>query len=1171
MHCPSCGHSNRSGAHFCGKCAAPLSGPSLCAGCGASNPVGQSFCDACGNALGAVDQGATAQGAAGQRGEYAPAARKALGASARATGEGARGSVIGRVRGAADPRLEVPAHLAEKIRAGRGGLQGERKQVSVLFADVVGSMALSEHSDPEQWRQIMERVFTILCEGVHRLEGTVDKFTGDGIMALFGAPIAHEDHALRACHAALHLKRELAAHGEELRRAHGIDLAVRIGLNSGEVVFGAIGEDLAIEYTAVGHMVGLAQRMESLAEPGTAYLTQRTASLVEGFFNVRDLGEFQVNGVSRPVRVYELAGVGVARGRMDVQRERGLSRFVGREEEMELLESALERSVAGQGQVVGIVGEPGIGKSRLCHELTEHCRARGLAVYGMAAQAHTRTVPLLPVLELLRSYFKIAESDSDEAARQRIEGGLLSLDRAFEEDMPLIFDFLAVHDPARPVPQMDPEARQRQLLSLMRRLAHAGGAREPGVVVLEDMHWLDPASEVFVANHVEAIRNTRGLAVLTFRPEYQASWMTRSYYRQVPLTRLSAGALEELLSDLLGTDPSLDGVVELISERTEGNPFFVEELVRSLVEAGSLEGEPGSYRLVATVERLAAPASVQAVLSARIDRLGAREKEVLQSAAVIGRELPGAVLERVVELDRRELEEALHGLRAREFLYEQRPHPEALYAFRHPLTQEVAYRSQLADRRATRHAQVARAIAEQYPERLDERAALIAHHFERADDALEAARWHARAAAWSGFNDPAQALGHWRKVQELADSLPASQETTALALTARICRLQFAVRLGISPEEAEQVFREAEQMASDAGDVRLRASVIRLYGAIRGITGGEAREYAQLLDQALALAEESGDPELYIALSTGAYGLFCAGKFREAVAVVDRAIELAAGDRTVAAGTTMACPYAFCHTFKGGMLIFLGRLDEAGGLIEQGIELAHEAGDIETVGFGRGYITLRAYLEGEPDVALGHAQPIVESAERIGSSFSRAWSWSWLGIAQLMRQDWQQAIHALERSLAISTEGHTTLEARGWRLALLGEAYLGAGDVERARALAQEGVDATRAHNQVTFEMLATLSLVRVLLGSAGAAAGAEIEAALGRALGLAHETGAKALEPLVHVELAELAHQSRDEDCRQRELGEAHRLFTEVGAAGRAEEVARQLVVSTRRFAKSV
>jgi adenylate cyclase len=1125
MDCPTCGHPNPSGARFCGSCAAPLTGAVSCPSCGASNPAGQKFCNDCGQALTAAAGG--------------PAVSP-------------------------DLRSQVPERLAEKIRAGRGVLEGERKQVTVLFADVMGSMELAERSDPEEWRRIMERFFAILCEGVHRFDGTVDKFTGDGIMALFGAPVAHEDHAQRACYSALHLQDELAAYSADLRREKGLNFSIRMGINSGEVVVGGIGDDLEMEYTAIGHTVGLAQRMESLAEPGKIYLTRYTAALVAGYLALNELGEFQVKGVSHPLDVHELTGVGAARGRLDVSRARGFSRFVGRNEELRMLESALEQARAGQAQVIGIVGEAGIGKSRLCHEFTERLRAQGTPVYHVAGQAHARSVPMLPVLELMRAFFDVTDLDSDQTARERIAGKLLLLDESFGDGLPLFFDFLGVPDPERPAPRMDPEARQRQLLGLIKRLVRAQSAREPGINLFEDLHWLDPASEAFLATHVEASQGTRSLTIVNFRPEYHASWMSKSFYRQIALVPLGPEAIDEMLADLLGSDASLDGLPELVRKRTVGNPFFIEEIVQSLVESGNLEGERGAYKFAGAVEDAAVPASVEAVLSARIDRLAQREKTVLQAAAVIGKEFPEPVLTRVVELDSSELEDALRELVAGEFVYEQELYPEAVYAFKHPLTQEVAYGSQLGDRRAVVHAAVARAIAEQYPERLDEWAALLAQHWDAAGEELEAARWHARAGAWVGTRDPTQSLRHWKKVRELADSLPESEETIALGLAARIFSLQYGWRLGISHEEAEAVFSEAEQMASKTGDIRSRAILLSVYGGIRGINDGDVREMAKLSRQAFALAEESADPALYMTTAGGSYALFNLGEYRESMAVLDRAIELADGDVTVATGISVGCPYAYCQVFKGGVLVYMGRLEEGQNLIERGMKLAGEQGDVETRGWGHMWSVWHAYWSGEPERAMAHAQQALEIAERIGDSFSRTWAWYFLGLGELLRGEWRSAIEAYERSQALATERRTAVEGDAWRSAGLAESYLGLGEADRALEFVQEGLEISKRRGQPISEAFSSMVLARILLASGGSSAHGAIETALARALELARQTETKSLEPLVHVELAELESRRGDEEGRERELREAHRLFTEIGAGGHAELLAGKLATPT-------
>jgi adenylate cyclase len=635
--------------------------------------------------------------------------------------------------------------------------------------------------------------------------------------------------------------------------------------------------------------------------------------------------------------------------------------------------------------------------------------------------------------------------------------------------------------------------------------------------------------------------------------------MSRSYYRQLALAPLGAASTRQLLADLLGTDPSLDVLAELVAGRTQGNPFFTEELVQTLVEGGSLVGERGAYMLAAPVAEAAVPASVQAALAARIDRLGTREKSVLQAAAVIGKEFPASVLERVLELEPGGLEEPLGKLVAGEFLYEQELYPEALYAFKHPLTQEVAYGSQLGERRAPAHAAVARAIAELYPERLDERAALVAQHWEAAGERLEAARWHARAGAWSGTGHPAQALQHWGKVRDLADGLPESAETAALGLTARIFALQFGWRLGISQEEADALFVEAERLALSAGDDRARALLIGTYGAVRGVGGGDVRGMATLTRQAIAIAEEVGDPALYMAISGGAYALFCIGEYREAVAICDRAIELADGDRTVGGGVNYMCPYAWCHGFKGMVMVILGEFDEARHLIEEGMRIAHEEGDVEVVGSSHLNATYLEFFAGNADAALGHARQALEISERIGNSFFRAYAWACLGLAEQMRGEWRAALDALERSAAIAREGRTAVEA-DLGLALIGQSYLGLGDPDRARALAEEALAAARAGGNVGSEMLAALALARALLGSPGTPPREEVEATLARVLELARHSGARAPEPVVHVELAELARQCGDREGRERELREAHRLFLEIGAAGQAEQLELEL-----------
>jgi len=1018
--------------------------------------------------------------------------------------------------GAHDPRAYTPAHIAEKLLRARADLDGERKQVSVLFADVMGSMHLAEQTDAEVWRGVMERFFQILCDGVHRFEGTVDKFTGDGIMAIFGAPVAHEDHAQRACWAALALQRELASYAAEVRRNHGLSFSVRMGINSGEVVVGAIGEDLRVEYTAIGHTVGLAQRMESLAEPGKAYLTDHTAKLVSGYLDLDDLGEFEVKGASKPIRVHALTGAGAARTRLDISRARGFTRFVGREDELKVLEAALEQARGGNGVVLGVVGEAGVGKSRLCSEFAERCRKRSIPLYEAQGQAHGRAIPFLPVLQMLRSYFGIADRDSDQQAREKIAGRLLLLDEAFAEDLPLLFDFLAVPDPQRPAARVDPDARQRALLAIVKRLVHASSQREPGINLIEDVHWIDPGSELFLTQLVEVIPGTRNLTIVNFRPEYSADWMRKSYYRQISLLPLSEEAIQALLGDLLGQDPSLNGLPAVIHERSAGNPFFIEELVRTLAESGNLEGKRGAYRLVRPVDDAAVPPTVGAVLSARIDRLSEREKALLQSAAVIGAEVAQPLLAHAAGLAEVELELTLRALIAAEFLYEQELYPEAVYSFKHPLTQEVAYRSQLGERRAVVHRRVAEAIQRLYPDTLDELAALVAQHWEGAGDCVAAARWSARAAAWVGLSDVSQAVRHWRKVSELLEGLPESGETTGLALGARVRRLDYGWRLGITEQEAAAHYEAGRELALRSGDRMSLLMITAMYATVRGLSG-HVEEYVELGEEALRVAGEIGEPGVRMAaLSVAIYAHLVRGRLSDALALTENAIALGVDDPLVGSGLGLVCPYAWCVMVRGWILTMMGYQEEPASELERALRIATEHQDFETLGWTHASYVWLARCSGETDGVMAHAMQACEIGERIGDAFSRANALYYLGLAHTMRAETGEAIAAFEEAIARSHESRTGLETEALRLAGLAEGLLAAGNYEPALETAQQSVTtALERSNDISLPVSYRV-LAEAVLATGGEGKTADAAQALDRAASAVETTGARGELPFI-------------------------------------------------------
>jgi class 3 adenylate cyclase len=622
-------------------------------------------------------------------------------------------------------------------------LEGERKQVTVLFADMVDSMLLAEKMDAEEWHRVLDRFFQILAEGVHRFEGTINQFTGDGIMALFGAPVAHEDHARRACHAALQLRDELQAAAPALV-PRGLAFAVRMGLNSGEVVVGKIGDDLRMDYTAQGHSVGLAARMQQRAAPGTIFLTGRTAALVEGFFTLRHHGAVETKGVSGPVDVFELEGPGPLRTRLDASSRRGFSRLVGREAEIAWLDGMLDRAADSNGQVVGLVGDAGVGKSRLCLEFANRSRARGIAVHEAHCPAHGAAIPLLPIRDLLRGYLALGDAEPTDAMRHDVSERLIAVDPACRDDVPFVLHLLGAPDPEAPALSL--AAVCAGLGRILRSLSRGSDVSLPVVLSLDDAHWIDPASEELFRELAASLEGTKTLLLANFRPEYRPAWIAGPHGHVRALSPLGREATRELLDHLLGSDASVADLSDRILERTAGNPFFVEEIVQALAAADSLAGERGAYRLTAPAETLALPETVQSLLGARIDRLGEGPKHLLQAAAVIGKEFDAPLLQEIGSLPQDEFAAALAALEGGELVHGVVSGSPSQYAFRHPLTREVAYHSLLGEQRSRLHAAVAAGLEKLHAGLLGEHASLIAHHWEASGLRYEAARWQRRAA-----------------------------------------------------------------------------------------------------------------------------------------------------------------------------------------------------------------------------------------------------------------------------------------------------------------------------------------------------------------------------------------------------------------------------------------
>ena len=691
MTCSKCRTENAPGAKFCVECGESFKG--RCPKCGLANPANAKFCQECGTSFGEAAE-----------------TKKPVG------------------DGATDIRISSQYPVGEIP-------EGERKTVTALFADIKGSTELMRDLDPEEARAIVDPVLHLMMAAVHRYGGYVAQSTGDGIFALFGAPVAHEDHPQRALHAALAMQEELRRYADRLRAEDKIPVEARVGVNTGEVVVRTIETGGHTEYTPVGHVTNLAARMQTVAPSGSIAASAATQRLCQGYFEFRALGPTAIKGLDAPVEVYEVVRVGPLRTHFQVSARRGLTRFVGREREMGAMAGALEQATAGHGQIVAAVGEAGAGKSRLMYEfkatIPDGCKV--LEAYSVS---HGKASAWLPVLQLLKGYFEIDESDNEAQRHEKVDKKVHALDPVLEDTLPYILSLLGVAEAAKQLAMMDAQVKLRRTLHAIERVMIRESLNQPLVVIFEDLHWIDHETEKLLDTLVGAIVNARVLLLVNNRTEYNHSWGNRTCYTQLRLDPLGGQSADEMLHALLGGDPSLQPLKRLIVEKTRGNPFFMEEIVQTLVEQGVLVRN-GATRLTKPLTEIHIPPTVHGILASRIDALSASEKGLLQTLAVIGKDFPLNLVKHITAIPDDRLEPMLKSLQAGEFIYEQPALGETEYTFKHALTQEVAYNSVLLERRRRLHLKVAEAFEALHGERLSAHYNELIHHNTRAGDAAK--------------------------------------------------------------------------------------------------------------------------------------------------------------------------------------------------------------------------------------------------------------------------------------------------------------------------------------------------------------------------------------------------------------------------------------------------
>jgi class 3 adenylate cyclase/tetratricopeptide (TPR) repeat protein len=1042
----------------------------------------------------------------------------------------------------ASPESSAPKHLVETILTSRTALEGERKQVTVLFADLKGSMELLAGRDPEEARKLLDPVIERMMDAVHHYEGTVNQVMGDGIMALFGAPLAHEDHAVRACYAALQMQDAVRQYAENVSRVGDALVQIRVGIHSGEAVVRSVGSDLRMDYTAVGKTTHLAARMEQLAPPGAVYVTASVLRLVQGQVIARAVGPTPVKGLSSPVDIWEILGPGPASARFEAGTSFGLTPFVGRDEPLQQLSSGLALAERGEGQVIAVVGEAGVGKSRLFWEfLLRHVTSASTVLRGRSV-SYGKASPYLPIVELLKRRFQITETDTSAAITTRVGEALASLDGALVPYVPALLAVLGVPSDDRQWEQLDPPQRREAVLEALRHLLLRLALDRPVVLVVEDLHWIDDGTQEVLDTLVNALSTARILLLVNYRPEYQHGWAGKSFYAQVRLDPLPADVSAGFLDTLLGSDVTLGDLKRALVERTQGNPFFLEESVRHLVETDVLTGEPGAYRVGRHGVRIEVPVTVQGVLAARIDRLLPDDKRLLQAASVVGKDVPLRALETIAEIQGSELRRALGRLQRAELLRKVRTFPESLYTFRHALTHEVTYSTLLGDRKRALHRTVLDAMERLYATRLTEHVEVLANH------ALRGEVWEKAVDYLRGASDKAYTRGALAESGAYAEQ--ALDISKRLAPNPENIRRRIDATLNLwTPFVASGQFQrlipsigEAEILAQELGD---GTRLSRVWVRLSGIRLLEAR-YTEELDyarQALESSAATQDAEIRLAamvqLGLANHSL---GNYATAIAHFRKIVDGPEAELAKRRFGSHLAPYVTATAWLAWGCAVVGNFDLSFSYAAHCIETTESSAPVAQA-VARIFSALAFAYRGDFGQARGQAEMAVQLCETRGvlTYLSAAYAvWGWVLSWSVSPSE---GLPYLERAVDIH-------EATGLKLYLprmyrfWADALFLAGDQDAARQKAQHALDLAkefgeRGEKAQTLVLLADIAAGGVDENVAGAF--------YGEARRLAEELGMRPFVAHCHYGIGKLHHRTGHERRALEHLTTAGAMYREM------------------------
>ena len=1045
-----------------------------------------------------------------------------------------------------EPKSYTPKFLVDKILTTRSSIEGERKLVTVLFTDVANFTSISEKLDPEEVHQIMDGCFRILMDEIHKYEGTINQFTGDGVMALFGAPVAHEDHAQRACHAALSIQKALAAYGEKVKREYGFDFRMRMGLNSGHVVVGSIGDDLRMDFTAVGDTTNLASRMQTAAKPGTILLSGHTHKLARDFFIFESLGKVQVKGKEEPQDAFELIRASAVKTRIEAAAIAGLTKFVGRGREMEALRGALEKVRSGSGQVVGIVGEAGVGKSRITLEMRkmfpkeEYSYLEGQCIHYGSSMAY------LPILDILRSYFAIKEGEREFLIKKKIKEKIFHLDEKLKSVLPPVEELLSLKVDDEPYLKLEPKQKREKAFEAVRDLLIRESQNKPLVLVFEDLHWIDKTSEEFLDYFIGWLANTPILLILLYRPEYTHRWGSKSYYGNVRVDQLSLETSAELVQSILKEGEMVPELRELILNKAAGNPLFMEELTHTLLENGTIQKKGDHLLLSRKPTDIQVPDSIQGIIAARMDRLEENLKRIMQVASVIGREFAFRILQAIMEM-KEELKSRLLNLQGLEFIYEKRLFPELEYIFKHALTQEVAYNSLFLERRKEIHEKIGRAIEDIYPDRLEEFYEMLAYHYSRSDN-LEKAYQYLKLSGNKAMRTYSnrEAFHYYRDAIGILKQKPETEQNKEEQLDTLLL-MAIPILLLAYPEDSIKLLQEGERLCKELGDKKCLASLYYFIGVFHSLKGDHvlARKYHE---DSFYEAEKIEDIEIMAAVAHGlCFSYSLEGKFSEALNVASKVIPLLEKTRREHEffGTQMNI-YSALQSYVGFTLGGLGEFAEGEQLCEKALSFAHKMNHQFSIGVVELHYGHLYYFKGDGRNAVKHYQSSIEYLEKSQAVNLLPFAWNFLGMGYYYLGELNTALKFSEKGLRMQTDAEMSfnLPLFHWNLSLI---HFDLGNWSEAKLHAERALNLSCMTHYKWYEGSSWIQLGRII-GKTDKSRIDKAEEHILQGMKILDELKLKPLYALGYGSLGELYADAGQKEKALENLKKAEEMFREMG-----------------------